>query len=109
LVEKGGSLLPAGITRVEGDFERGDTVLIVEESAEPRRHHREAVGRSGDAATLPLSVSPPLRVKELARGIVRYGSADLTQILGLHSDQIPERLGYTAGAVAVHRNDMILL
>jgi glutamate 5-kinase len=80
LVEKGGSLLPAGITRVEGDFERGDTVLI----AGPRG-------------------------KELARGIVRYGSADLAQILGLHSDQIPERLGYTAGPVAVHRNDMILL
>jgi len=80
LVEKGGSLLPAGITRVEGSFERGDTVLI-----------------SGPKG------------KELARGIVRYGSADLAQILGLRSDQIQERLGYTAGAAAVHRNDMILL
>jgi glutamate 5-kinase len=80
LVEKGSSLLPAGITRVDGDFERGDTVLI----------------------TGP-------RGKELARGIVRYSSADLTQIIGLHSDRIPERLGYTAGAAAVHRNDMILL
>jgi glutamate 5-kinase len=80
LVEKGGSLLPAGITGVEGSFERGDTVLI----AGPRG-------------------------KELARGIVRYSSPDLVQIIGLRSDQIADRLGYTAGAVAVHRNDMILL
>jgi glutamate 5-kinase len=80
LAEKGGSLLPAGITGVEGSFERGDTVLI----AGPRG-------------------------KELARGIVRYSSPDLVQIIGLRSDQIADRLGYTAGAVAVHRNDMILL
>ena len=80
LREQGGSLLPAGITAVEGDFERGDTVLIV--------------GPKG---------------KELARGIVRYGSADLAQINGLRSEQIAERLGYTAGPVAVHRNDMILV
>jgi glutamate 5-kinase len=109
LVEKGSSLLPAGITRVEGDFERGDTVLIVEETEETRRYHPGAVTGRYDAVPLPVSPSPRLRVKELARGIVRYGSADLAQILGLHSDRIPERLGYTAGAVAVHRNDMILL
>jgi glutamate 5-kinase len=89
LVKKGSSLLPAGITGVEGTFERGDTVLIVEDPADS--------GGTGP------------RGKELARGIVRYGSADLVQIRGLRSDQIAERLGYTAGAVAVHRNDMILL
>jgi glutamate 5-kinase len=89
LVERGGSLLPAGITAVEGNFDRGDTVLIVE----------DPTARGG--------ASP--RGKELARGIVRYGSSDLAQIAGVRSDQIAERLGYTAGAVAVHRNDMILL
>ncbi len=80
LRERGGSLLPAGITAVEGSFERGDTVLIV--------------GPKG---------------KPLARGIVRYGSADLAQIRGHHSEEIVERLGYTLGPVAVHRNDMILV
>ena len=79
LRERGGSLLPAGITAVEGDFERGDTVLII--------------GPKG---------------KELARGIVRYGSADLAQIKGRRSDAIADLLGYTAGPAAVHRNDMIL-
>lgn len=80
LRDRGGSLLPAGITRVEGDFNRGDTVLIV--------------GPKG---------------KDLARGITRYNSADLARIRGHHSDEIADLLGYTLGPVAVHRNDMILV
>jgi glutamate 5-kinase len=80
LREKGKSLLPAGIVSVEGNFDRGDTVLI----AGPR-------GR------------------ELARGIVRYSSDDLERLRGCHSDEIADRLGYAFGPVAVHRNDMILL
>jgi glutamate 5-kinase len=77
---KGGSLLPAGITRVEGAFERGDSVLIV------------------DTADAPL-----------ARGIARYDAAEMRRIAGCHSADIAERLGYEAGPVAVHRNDMLLL
>lgn len=76
----GRSLLPAGVRRVEGDFLRGDTVLIVDE---------------GD--------------HELARGIVGYTSNDLRAIAGCHSAEIEARLGYTYGDVAVHRNDLILL
>jgi glutamate 5-kinase len=77
---QGRSLLPAGITEVSGEFERGDTVSIV------RPDH-----------------------SELARGTTRYGSAELRQIIGCHSDKIIERLGYAYGPVAVHRNDLILL
>jgi glutamate 5-kinase len=80
LRERGSSLLPAGIVAVEGDFQRGDTVLVV--------------GPKG---------------KELARGIARYSSADLAQIKGHRSDAIADLLGYTAGPAAVHRNDMILV
>jgi glutamate 5-kinase len=80
LRERGGSLLPAGISQVEGTFERGDSVLIVGPS---------------DAA--------------LARGIARYDSADMRRIAGCQSGEIADRLGYTAGPVAVHRNDMLLL
>ena len=54
LRERGGSLLLVGIIAVESDFGRGDTVLII--------------GPKG---------------KELARGIIRYSSADLAQIKGL--------------------------
>ncbi len=80
LRERGRSLLPAGILAVSGSFERGDTVTIV---------------------------GPSERL--LARGIARYGSGDLAQIVGCQSDEIVERLGYTYGPAAVHRNDLILL
>ncbi len=80
LLANGRSLLPAGITHLEGIFQRGDTVSI-----------RDANG------------------KELARGIVRYGSEELRRIAGRHSDKIAAELGYTYGPVAVHRNDMIVV
>jgi glutamate 5-kinase len=76
----GRSLLPAGITDVQGDFQRGDTIMI-----------------KSDAN------------RTLARGITRYSGGDLSQIAGLHSDDIEAKLGYAYGPVAVHRNDLILL
>lgn len=80
ICHKGRSLLPAGIRKVEGNFLRGDTVLILDNA----RH-------------------------ELARGIAGYTAADLRKIAGCRSDDIETRLGYTYGDVAVHRNDLILL
>ncbi len=80
LVDNGRSLLPAGIVEVNGRFQRGDTISI---------HNSD-----GD---------------ELARGITRYNSEDLNQILGLHSAKFSEQLGYDYGSVAIHRNDMILI
>jgi glutamate 5-kinase len=77
---RGGSLLPAGVKAVEGTFQRGDPVIIA--------------GPGGE---------------ELARGLVRYSSEDLGQIAGIRSDHIAERLGYTYGPAAVHRNDLILM
>jgi len=79
LQENNSSLLPSGIIGTEGEFERGDTVVII---------------TNGQT--------------EVARGIVRYNRRDLEQIKGCKSDQISARLGYTCGAVAVHRNDLIL-
>jgi glutamate 5-kinase len=80
LCERGRSLLPAGIVEVEGKFERGDTVTIVDK----QRH-------------------------ELARGLTAYGSSDLRQIAGAKSQEIAERLGYTYGDEAVHRNNLVIL
>lgn len=80
IVKKGRSLLPAGITGVEGDFMRGDTILV----ADAKRH-------------------------ELARGLVAYSSQDLRQLLGCKSGEIESRLGYTYGDEAVHRNNLVLL
>jgi glutamate 5-kinase len=80
LAEHNRSLLPAGITAVQGIFERGDTVSI-----------RQPDGR------------------ERARGIARYNSQEMARIIGCRSDEIDGRLGYAYGPVAVHRNDLILV
>jgi glutamate 5-kinase len=80
LKEAGRSLLPAGIQSIQGSFRRGETIQIMTQD----QH-------------------------DLARGIVRYSSADLERIKGHQSDEIPLILGYYYGDVAVHRNDLILL
>ncbi|MFW6096688.1 MAG: glutamate 5-kinase [Chloroflexota bacterium] len=80
LCENGSSLLPAGVTAVEGIFERGDAVSI----------------RDMDGG-------------ELARGIARYGHEDVARIMGCQSDEIVSRLGYAYGPVVVHRDDLILV
>lgn len=80
LCQKKSSLLPSGILAVEGEFTRGETVSIITQNR-----------------------------NEFARGIVRYDSHNLNRIKGCKSDHIVERLGYTSGSVAVHRNDLILV
>ena len=47
--------------------------------------------------------------KEIARGIVRYKSADIEKIKGQHSDKIEEILGYEHGTVVIHRDDLVIL
>lgn len=78
--ERGSSLLPKGIMRISGEFERGDGVLV-----------EDTKGRA------------------IARGVARYGSADLARIMGQHSDGISDILGYDYGSVAIHRNDLVLV
>jgi glutamate 5-kinase len=80
LLQRGGSLLPAGIVHVVGDFERGDVVRIVDPDG-----------------------------KDLARGIARYDSVDIARIKGRQSDRIHTILGYAYGPVVVHRDDLILV
>ena len=77
---QGRSLLPVGVTAVEGDFERGDTVRVL---------------AAGD--------------RELARGLANYGAADLARIRGRRSDEIEGLLGYDYGDEVIHRNDLVLL
>lgn len=79
-LKRGGSLLPIGVTQVSGEFERGDTVRVV-----------NAKGH------------------ELARGLSAYSSDDLTRLCGHHSDEIESLLGYDYGDEAIHRNDLVLL
>jgi glutamate 5-kinase len=75
----GKSLLPAGVVRVWGDFERGDAVII-----------RAADGR------------------ELGRGLVAYAREDARRIIGKRSSEIAAILGFSGRAALVHRDDMVL-
>jgi glutamate 5-kinase len=75
----GKSLLPAGIIRVDGSFERGDAVLI----------------RGPDGA-------------EIGRGLIAYDSADADKIKRRSSADIQLILGYAGRSEMIHRDDLVL-
>jgi glutamate 5-kinase len=75
----GSSLLPVGVTRVEGDFDRGDLVVCLDPSG-----------------------------KEMARGLVNYNAAESKQIIGKPSSRIEELLGYIDEAELIHRDNLVL-
>ncbi len=79
LRERDSSLLPAGIVDVEGTFDRGDTIPVLD----PDR-------------------------REIGYGVSRYSSAELSLIRGRQSDRIADVLGYDHGPAAVHRRDFVL-
>jgi glutamate 5-kinase len=80
VVERRLSLLPAGITAVEGDFTAGDPVDLVDES-----------GRS------------------VARGLVNYDAAELPGLLGRSTRELAARLGAAYEREVVHRDDLVVL
>ena len=75
----GKSLLPAGVTRIDGSFDRGDAVII-----------RSADGR------------------ELGRGLVAYTASEARRIMGKRSSEIATILGYEGRDTLIHRDDMAL-
>lgn len=77
---QGKSLLPAGVIKVEGKFQRGDIVDVLDQ-----------------------------RRNRIACGIVNYSSGDILSIAGKHSDEIPGLLGYDYGDEVIHRNNMVVL
>ena len=76
----GCSILPAGITGVEGSFEAGSTVSV-----------KDAQGH------------------EMARGLVHYGSEELEKIKGCRSGEIEELLGHKNFDEVIHRDDLVIL
>ncbi|WP_439816980.1 glutamate 5-kinase [Zavarzinia sp. CC-PAN008] len=75
----GRSLLPAGVTRVEGTFDRGDAVVV-----------RAADGRV------------------LGRGLIAYGDEDARAIAGHRSGEIEALLGFRGRDEMIHRDDLAL-
>jgi glutamate 5-kinase len=78
-LRRGNSLLPVGVTRIEGDFARGDAVII----------------RGPDGA-------------EIARGLCAYDAEDAHKIRGRSSSDIDTILGFSGRAEMVHRDDLVV-
>jgi glutamate 5-kinase len=76
----GGSLLPVGILETTGQFDRGDVIQV-----------KDRLG------------------KEIARGIANYSSDQLLRIIGQHSMNIDQILGFHYGDEVIHRNNMVVL
>lgn len=79
ICKAGKSLLAAGITELEGEFQQQDAVQLC--------------NSDGD---------------EIARGIVNYSHQELQRILGKRSDEIAEVLGYAGADTVVHRDNLVL-
>ena len=76
----GRSLLPAGVTAVEGTFERGDAVAVL------------ATDKT-----------------EIGRGLVAYSAEEARAIAGARSTRIEEILGYRGRDEMIHRDDLVLM
>lgn len=77
---QGSSLLAAGIVAVEGSFARGDAIAI-----------RDAAGAA------------------LAHGLSEYAAAECAALMGRHSREHADLLGYAPRSAVVHRDQMVLL
>jgi glutamate 5-kinase len=80
VVERRTSLLPAGLTGVEGSFSAGDPVDLLDEEGRP-----------------------------VARGLVNFDAAELPRLLGRSTRELAAELGPAYEREVVHRDDLVLL
>ncbi|MAK63469.1 MAG: glutamate 5-kinase [Maricaulis sp.] len=78
-LRSGKSLLPVGMTGVDGRFERGDTIRIVDPQ-----------GRT------------------IGRGVTAYAAEDAARIAGARTEEIESRLGYRRASALIHVDDLVL-
>ena len=79
-LRSGKSLLPAGVMQVEGEFQRGDAVIVND-----------------------------LNGHEVARGLIAYSAVDARQIKGYKTSEIEALLGYRGRDEMIHRDDLVLI
>lgn len=80
LHQAGRSLLPIGVTAVQGQFERGDIIDCLDNDKQL-----------------------------IARGLVNYSSEECDQILGVPSADIERKLGYIDAEELIHRDNLVVL
>ncbi|PCI48894.1 MAG: glutamate 5-kinase [Alphaproteobacteria bacterium] len=78
-LKSGKSLLPAGIVRVEGTFERGDTIRITD-----------------------------MNDTIIGQGLIAYNAQDAVKLIGHRSHEIEQILGYSGRDEIIHRNDLVI-
>ena len=76
----GKSLLAAGITKIDGSFDKGENVLIIDENE-----------------------------NQLARGLVSFNSKEIDKIKGKQSNEIEKILGYLSKSEIIHKDNMVKL
>lgn len=79
VTERGKSLLPSGISNIEGGFERGDAVRLCD-----------------------------LNGNEFAKGVTNYNSIELSRIIGKNTSEIESILGYQYGDEVIHRDNLVI-
>ncbi len=79
-LSNGKSLLAAGIIKVEGSFDKGENILIVDQNN-----------------------------KQLARGLASFNSEEINKIKGKQSKEIEKILGYLSKSEIIHKDDMVKL
>ncbi|NQZ53855.1 MAG: glutamate 5-kinase [Piscirickettsiaceae bacterium] len=78
--QQGRSILPVGVTQVEGDFTRGELVVCTDMAG-----------------------------NEIARGLVNYNADEANKIKGRASSEIESRLGYLDAPELIHRDNLVVL
>ncbi len=79
-LENGKSLLAAGVTKIEGTFDKGQNVLVID----PSNNH-------------------------LARGLASFNSEEIEKIKGKQSREIEKILGYFCKSEIIHKDNMVKL
>ncbi len=80
ICQKGSSLLPIGITAVNGTFEAGDCICVWDKNG-----------------------------REIARGLANYTSKECAKIAGIPSDKIAAKIGFKNYDELIHRDNIVLL
>jgi glutamate 5-kinase len=78
-LKAGRSLLPAGVTNISGGFSRGELVRILNDSDQ-----------------------------DLGCGLIAFDSGEAQLILGCHTNEVENILGYASRGALIHRDDMVL-
>jgi len=79
-IKNGKSLLPAGVKKINGNFEKGDHILVKDQNN-----------------------------IECARGLASFSSIEIEKIKGSHSSKIINILGYSSREEIIHKDDLVKL